>query len=233
MKISCDAQIFDLFPEAEIHGVVFDNVNLLTAGEVREWKRRAVESLRERAIDPELLTEHPSISQWREAYRKFGLKPGKFRSSVEQLYRRALKGDVIETRLPLVNLYCYLSLLQMIPAGGYDFDKIDGDIAIRLTKTGEKFQGIGEQTAAECPPGVVAYADDAGVICFGWNYRDAARTCLDDKTSKAVFFVDSAAGSTRRQAKDAVRDLTNALTAAGCRLTSIFKLNAQEREVFV
>jgi lysyl-tRNA synthetase class 2 len=224
MKVTLSDHFLEKFPEAAIYGAVFENVNLLTP-ESAAWKERAARSVLKSGIKPELLAEHPKIKVWRDAYLRFGLKPGKFRSSIEQLYKRALKGDILETRLPLVNLYCWVSLINMIPAGGYDLSKIEGDITIRLSVEGDEFQAIGERESLRCKPDVVSYADAAGVICYGWNYRDAARTCLQEKTERAVFFVDSVNDSTRQSAEYAMADLSAALRNAGCKIISDFALD--------
>lgn len=232
MKIKCDDEIFEMFPEASFHAVALDTLKTPPEETIADWKRRAAESVAASGIKPELLVEHPAIKEWRNAFSKFGLKPSKFRSSIEQLYKRALKGDLLETRLPLVNLYCYLSVLHLIPAGGYDLDKIEGDaITVRPAIEGEQFRAIGERDALPCQPGAVCYADAGGVICYGWNWRDAARTCLDERTTRAIFFADSAADASRRRAERAIADLAAALNANGSVSISQFVLDAQNREI--
>ena len=47
----------------------------------------------------EQIAEEPRIKAWRDAYRAFGAKPAEFRSSVEAMARRALRGD----ELPAIN----------------------------------------------------------------------------------------------------------------------------------
>lgn len=234
MKLKCDDEIFQMFPEASFHGAVINGVKLPTGEAVVELKQRAAESVAASGIKPELLTEHPAIKEWRSAFSKFGLKPSKFRSSIEQLYKRALKGDLLETRLPLVNLYCYLSVLYMIPAGGYDLDKIEGDvISVRFAKQDEEFRAIGEREAMPCQPGTVCYADSEGVICYGWNYRDAARTCLNENSERVIFFADSATRETRWRAENAIADLSNALGAGDSAGVLHFVLDKQNSEIFI
>lgn len=231
MKIKCDDEIYEMFPEASFHGIALDPVKSLPKDAIADWKRRAADSVAASGIKPELLVEHPAIREWRNAFSKFGLKPSKFRSSIEQLYKRALKGDLLETGLPLVNLYCHLSVLHMIPAGGYDLDKIEGGIiSVRLAKEGEKFQAIGERDVLDCQSGVICYADAGGVICYGWNYRDAARTCLNERTERAVFFADSATAATREQAENAITDLSKALGAKENAVVLRFVLDKQMSE---
>jgi DNA/RNA-binding domain of Phe-tRNA-synthetase-like protein len=225
MKIICNEKVFEKFPEASFHGAIFEKVDLVGEEIANIWRRRAVEDVRTRAIKPELLVEDFAIKEWRDAYRLFGLKPSKFRSSIEQLYKRALKGDFLRTHFPLVNLYCYISIVNMIPMGGYDLDRIKDQIEIRPTKSGEKFQGIGEREPIESQPDVISYSDAEGILCWAWNHRDSLRTCLNDRTQSAIFFADSATGATRKMAERAIQDLAKTLVEIGCRKAAEFVLD--------
>lgn len=111
-------------------------------------------------------------------------------------------------------------------------DKIEGNgISVRFANEGEKFQAIGERNALSCQPGVICYVDANGVICYGWNYRDAARTCLNERTRRAIFFADSATAATRRQAENAIRDLSKALGTNENVVVSQFVLDKQTSEL--
>jgi DNA/RNA-binding domain of Phe-tRNA-synthetase-like protein len=230
MKVICNERIFEKFPEASFHGVIFEKVDLVGEEIANIWRQKAAQDVQTRGIKPELLVEDFAIKEWRDAYHRFGLKPSKYRSSVEQLYKRALKGDFLKTRFPLVNLYCYISIVNMIPMGGYDLRRIEKEIEIRLTKPGERFQGIGEREAIESPPDVVSYADEGGIICWAWNHRDSLRTCLNEKTESAIFFADSATRATYKMAQKAIQDLSEVLARAGCRQTAEFVLDSNTRE---
>src|ERR1700752_1123834 len=118
MIVRCDQELFELFPEASVHGIVFDGV--AEFDQAAAWKQKAIESVASSGFTPETVLESPAVKEWRNAFQRFGVKPSKFRSSIEQLYRRALKQEIIETSLPLVNLYCYVSLIEMVPMGAYD-----------------------------------------------------------------------------------------------------------------
>jgi DNA/RNA-binding domain of Phe-tRNA-synthetase-like protein len=231
MKVRCAPEIFARFPASSIHGVVFDHVDLFSERDAEPYQLQALRSVQESSIQPEFVAETPAIKEWRQAYQMFGLKPSKNRSSIEQLFRRALKGELIQTPLPLVNLYCYVSLIEMIPIGGYDLKKTEGNIVIRFSSGEEEFQSIGESQSSKSEPGVVVYADEAGIICWGWNQRDSARTCLSRETQKAIFFADSATDASRSRAASALDILSDALSSANCARLGSFVLDRQTEEV--
>ncbi len=233
MIVRCDEKLFQSFPAASIHGAVFSGVSNVDENISEQWKLKASESIGGSGITVERLLEFSEFKEWRNAFQKFGVKAGKYRSSVEQLYRRALKGEIIQTKLPVVNLYCYVSLIQIAPMAGYDLDKIQGDIAIRLTGDGEEFTAIGEQQPFTSDPGVVVYADDGGIICWAWNHRDAARTCLTQQSDRVIFFADSAVSESRSRAAAAIEQLSEILTSAGARQVSAFVLDHVNQEAMI
>ena len=233
MIVRCHQELFEAFPDASIHGAVFSGVSNVNEDVSDLWKLNALDSIKSGGITVERILEFPEFKEWRNAFQKFGVKPAKYRSSVEQLYRRALKGEIIQTPLPLVNLYCYVSLIQIAPMAGYDLEKVQGDVAIRLTRDGEEFVGIGEQQQFTSDPGIVVYADDGGIICWAWNHRDAARTSLTEQSDRVIFFADSATADSRFRASAAIDQLSEILTSAGASKVSAFALDRLNNEATI
>jgi len=214
MIVRCDQEVFELFPEASVHAIVFDGLAGFDRATVAPWKQRAIDTVASSGFTSETVLDAPAVKEWRNAFQRFGVKPSKFRSSIEQLYRRALKQEIIETSLPLVNLYCYVSLIEMVPMGAYDLPKVEGDIVIRLSKENETFLGIGDTTPLIAHPGVVVYSDDGGIICWAWNHRDAARVSLSPETNRAIFFADSSSHESESRTADAIALLSDAVSGA-------------------
>jgi len=68
--------------------------------------------------------EDPILRGWREAFRQSGLRPSRYRSSVEALVRRVVRGEDVLTATPVVRLYCALSVIHVSPLGAYDLDRL-------------------------------------------------------------------------------------------------------------
>jgi DNA/RNA-binding domain of Phe-tRNA-synthetase-like protein len=134
--------------------------------------------------------ERPHVAEWRDAYRAFGAKPQRTRSSLEALLRRVPDG------LPRINrltdVYNAVSVLHEIPVGGEDLARYVG--APRLVRaTGEEpFETAADGAAVvEHPePGEVIWCDEAGVTCRRWNWRQCTRTQLTPATTSALFILD-------------------------------------------
>jgi DNA/RNA-binding domain of Phe-tRNA-synthetase-like protein len=133
---------------------------------------------------------HPAIAPWRHAYQTFGVKPSKYRSSIESLLRAA-RAQRIRGVNPLVDLYNTVSLIHLQPCGGEDLAAVRGDIRLELASGGEHFVPLGAQEAEPPQPGEVIYRDDAGVICRCWNWREADRTKLTPATTDAFLCIEA------------------------------------------
>jgi DNA/RNA-binding domain of Phe-tRNA-synthetase-like protein len=192
-RLTATPEFFELFPEARIALVIVRGIDNRPregspfAALLREAQANAVARLQGRP-----LTEHPRIHCWREAYRAFGAKPRDYPSSIENLARRALKGEPLRSINPLVDLYNVVSLTHLLPAGGEDLDAIEGDVVLtRATAAELPVRLLGESEERAPKPGEVIYRDDRGAICRRWNWKEAERTKLTDETRSAILILEA------------------------------------------
>ena len=132
----------------------------------------------------------PHVAAWRDAFRAFGAKPQRTRTSVEALLRR------VEGGLPRVNAltdaYNAVSVRLQTPLGGEDVDAYEGPLRL-VRATGEEHfvtMVAGEESVEHPSPGEVVWRDDLGVTCRRWNWRQCQRTRLTERTTNAVFICD-------------------------------------------
>ncbi len=148
----------------------------------------------------------PAVAPWRAAFGKFGVKPSKYRSSIESMLRSAQAGR-LRSIDPLVDLYNTISLRHRLPVGGEDLAKVSGDIRLTRAHGDEFFVPLGAASPEPPPPGAVIYRDDEGVICSCWNWREAERTMLTESTTDAVLVIESIPPLDPEAARIAVDDL--------------------------
>jgi len=148
---------------------------------------------------------HPFISIWRKIYKKFG--SDSYRCSSEALIRRVSKGDSLPKINKLVDLYNLISLKYVIPVGGEDLDTMEGNLRLGKANGTESFIRIGGEENEPPLEGEVVYKDDKGVICRRWNWREADRTKLTEKTTKAIIVVDGLAEIGNKTVEDATNEL--------------------------
>lgn len=201
-------EVFHAFPDAVLGVVVVDGIdNTHGADAILEELRREEGRVRERLAGIQV-PEHPYIAPWREAYRKFGAKPKDHPSSIENLVRRALKGQPLPSINPLVDLYNMISLRHLLPVGGEDLDRIAGDVLLAIAGADEPpVLLLGEPEARPPKPGEVIYKDDLGAICRRWNWKEADRTKLTAATKRAFLVIEGLPPVGRELVERASREL--------------------------
>jgi DNA/RNA-binding domain of Phe-tRNA-synthetase-like protein len=166
--------------------------------------------------------DEPHVVAWREAFRGFGAKPKRTRSSVEALLRRLDDGLPRIDRL--TDAYNAVSIAHAVPVGGEDIDHYEGPLRLVRATGEEAFDTIdkGEPTVDHPQPGEVVWRDDAGVTCRRWNWRQCVRTRLTGATTQAVFVIDALAPMDDAAVEAAGAALVEALrtTSPDVRLTS-------------
>src|SRR5438309_1103633 len=110
MRFRVAPEIFQRFPDAFIGVVAARGVsNEVPVPAARATLCAAAQEARERLSGVDL-GAHPFIARWRDAFRAAGLNPNKYRSSVESLLARVLKGDMLPALAPAVDLANAISL---------------------------------------------------------------------------------------------------------------------------
>lgn len=133
------------------------------------------------------IKQHPAIAATREAYKRCGKDPGRYRPSAEALRRRVLRGlplYQIDTLVDLVNL---VSLRTGFSIGGFDADKIQGRrLTLGIGREGEPFEGIGRGVLNIA--GLPVYRDAVGGI--GTPTSDHERTKMDVGTTHILVIIN-------------------------------------------
>ena len=134
---------------------------------------------------------HPHIAAWHEAYRAFGAKPQRTAPSVDALWKRARSGGLPRVNW-LVDLYNAVSVRHVLPVGGEDLAGYAGPIRLIRATGDEPFDTVANGTAmVEHPsPGEVVWADDLGVTCRRWNWRQGTRTRLTEESTDVLFLLE-------------------------------------------
>ena len=218
LKLSVDKAIFDSFPAAKI-GWLTAEVFVQPAGEyIEKMKKTLVKRLNDIGISEDTMMLHPDVARWREVYSKMGVKPSKYKSSLESLLRRTFKGDIWSVS-NVVDCYDCVSALNLLPMGAHDMDRLRGDLVLRFGRDGEKFYPLGAgDSVIEVDSRNVVYADEEKICCWLWNYRDTREASVSENTERAVFLVDSAFETEWRSVPQGLEALSKELSVIGCRV---------------
>lgn len=184
-------EIFERYPEVVLGVVTVHGIDNSGTGDALLGPLRHEEDRVRAALAGTQISEHPHIAPWREAYRKFGAKPKDHPSSIENLARRVLKGQSVPHINPLVDLYNTISLRHLVPVGGEDLERVQGDVRLTLATDHEPpVHLLGEPEARPPKPGEVIYKDDLGTLCRRWNWKEAERTKLTAATRHAFLVIE-------------------------------------------
>ncbi len=212
MKIYLTEKLIEQFPDAQIGVLVMKGCqNPPSSSEIQALLAKTQDETRGR-FEGQVVSQLPQIAPWREAYRQFGAKPKKYPSSIENLLKRVLKRENLNSINSLVDIYNIISLRHVLPVGAEDLSKMEGDL--RLAVAGENEQPVqllGEREARPPYPNEVFYTDDIGAICRRWNWKEADRTKLTNDSKDVVFVLEILPPVTPDQLKEALTDLEQLL----------------------
>lgn len=208
MRFVISPIIFEMFPRVHI-GLVRAS-GLKNRGENRE----VIHLIREKEKDIrsvftlENLSSIPRIKAWREAYARFGAKPKKYKSSVENLYKNVLRGKSLRHINRLVDINNYISLKHMIPSGGDDTEKMEGSLCLTTAEGGEFFLALNDTEIQKVKKGEIVYRDDKDILCRRWNWRESDKTKLTEETREALLVVEGLPPVTADEVLVAVEELS-------------------------
>lgn len=187
-KIIIDQEIFNQFPSFN-RGIIIVSEIVNTPGNKR------IKKLLNKEIEQKTgqnLIEDELVKAWDEVHLKFGSNPNQFPPSIKSLLKRIAKGGGLPFINSVVALFNYISIKYLIPCGGDDVEKIQGNLRLGLAKGNESFIPLGTQDKENPEPGEVIYFDDKtlNVMCRRWNWRNGDFTKLIEATKKIVINVD-------------------------------------------
>ncbi len=190
LTYSITAEIFDKYPGYARGVVVAYGVhNGPSPDKLVQLLRAAEASVREQ-VDIETIAEHPRIKPWREAFKAFGAKPSEFRSSIEAMTRRAMRGDLLPSINALVDIGNIVSLHHILPVGGHSIDELTQDISLRLATGEEDFVPFGSTEVEHPMRGEVIFAAGNTVLTRRWTWRQANYTLTLPETVSVEINID-------------------------------------------
>jgi DNA/RNA-binding domain of Phe-tRNA-synthetase-like protein len=203
-------EVFERFP-GYVRGVVicYELTNGESPASLVQMLRDAEASVRGRGVAVEQIAEEPHIKAWRDAYRAFGAKPAEFRSSIEAMARRALRGDELPAISALVDIGNIISLRHMLPAGSHAIDVLKGDIELRFAAGEEEFVPFGTNDLEHPLPGEVVFVEGSQVLTRRWTWRQANHTLTLPYTTAVEFNVDGLPPVTREEVEEACQEVAD------------------------
>lgn len=143
-------------------------------------------------IHIEELATLPKIKDGREAYKRLGKAPSKYRLSSEALIRRVLQGKGVYKINNIVEINNLISLKSKFPVGSYDIKNLNPPVSLRIGKEGSRYKGIGKELInIEHLP---VLTDSIG--SFGSSTSDSERAMITNDVREILMCIYSFSGRT-------------------------------------
>jgi DNA/RNA-binding domain of Phe-tRNA-synthetase-like protein len=232
-QIAIDQEIFDRFPDFRRGLIIVDDVeNALSDDVISDTLNREIR----KKVGINLL-DNEFVKAWDSVYLKLGTNPNKFPPSIKSLLKRVAKSGSFRFVNSIVALFNYVSIKYLIPCGGDDVQRIEGDLRLGLSKGNEVFTPLGSESKETPESGEVIYFDDMtlNVMCRRWNWRNGDFTKIIEVTKRLVINIDGIA-PVPRSVIELARDELATLLADRCHAkltTDLLDVNRRTIEIAI
>lgn len=163
-------------------------------------------------LNNEIIGSYPEIQSYRKIYKEMGIDWHSRRPSPEALLRRiALKKDLYQINT-CVDAYNLVVMKNRISSGAFDIDQIQFPTVLRHPKEGEEILLIGDNEPTKYSVKELAYFDEIGGYNIDFNYRDAQRTAVTEKTKNILINIDGIYDISREAVEKTLRETIEEIT---------------------
>ena len=151
---------------------------------IKSFSENVIEGIRSQ-IDLNGISQRSAIKEAKDAYRILGKDPSRYRPSAEALTRRVVGGKELYRINNVVDILNLISIESGFSIGGYDAEKIVGDVQFGIGAENEPYEAIGRGALniANLP----IFRDDLGA--FGSPTSDSQRTMVTEQTDKFLMII--------------------------------------------
>ncbi len=190
MKIEISSEIRKACPDLKLAVIRCRVQNGVTSDEFWEEMETEMQKIRSTYLIEEI-NKRPEIAATRQAYKTLGKDPNRYRPSAEALCRRIVREIEIYKVSTLVDIINLVSIRSGFSIGGFDADKIQGDVVLGVGTADDEFEAIGRGLLNV--EGLPLYRDETGGI--GTPTSDNERTKITDSTTHLLMIINGYSGN--------------------------------------
>lgn len=139
----------------------------------------------------EEINKRPEILSTRQAYKKLGKDPNRYRPSSEALCRRIVRDIPIYRLNTLVDIINIVSIASGYSIGAFDYEKIQGNLILDTGRNDDQFDAIGRGMLNI--EGLPVFRDEISGI--GTPTSDCERTKITMETTEILIIINDYLGS--------------------------------------
>jgi len=193
------------YPSVSIGVAIIKGVKILKSDEnLEKAKNELLNSLTD--LTTEQLGLSPEVISYRKLYKETGVDWHSRRPSPEALLRRVALNKGLYTVNTCVDAYNLIVMKNRVSVGAFDADNIVFPTVLRFAKEGEEIHLLGDENPTKYKAGEIAYFDQKGGFNMDFNYRDAQRTMVTEKTTNLYINVDGVYDVTREKVERTLQE---------------------------
>lgn len=201
MNITINKEVFDkLHPKLKVAFIKVKDINNTEKLDEVVLLLKEVEKYVRFTYNKDTLRTHHLVSSWAMMEEKQMSKVKRKHSSLERIFHRILDRREIAVKNVVQNLVYYLSLKNIVPMAVDDYDKLKGNLSIRLAKGTER-QGIKKGTLIYCDN-----AKEGKVLGSKLDLWKSPRTRVNPKTKNVLVHIEALPPITAKQFNEVVRE---------------------------
>ncbi|HEY5591408.1 MAG TPA: phenylalanine--tRNA ligase beta subunit-related protein [Paludibacter sp.] len=189
MNISISNKIREACPQLALAIIICEVKNSVTSDKL--WYEIDTEIQRiNTTYSLEEINKRPEIAATRKIYKTLGKDPNRYRPSAEALCRRIVREIPIYQVSTLVDIINLVSIRSGFSIGGFDIEKIQGNIRLDVGTAADEFEAIGRGLMNV--EGLPFYRDEVGGI--GTPTSDNERSKISENTTQLLLIINGYSG---------------------------------------
>ncbi len=177
------------YPSVSIGVALIRGVGIKKIDERLEGEKKELLAFLE-GLTTEKIGLYPEIVSYRKLYKEMGIDWHSRRPSPEALLRRVALGKGLYTINTCVDAYNLVVMKHRVSVGVFDLDSVKFPTILRYAGAGDEILLLGDEITTKYTAKELAYYDKKGGYNIDFNYRDARRTMVTEKTKNIWINVD-------------------------------------------
>ncbi|OGG01411.1 lysine--tRNA ligase [Candidatus Gottesmanbacteria bacterium RBG_16_52_11] len=208
---SVDEEVRRRFPSVSVGVAVIRGITVKKSDPGLEAEKQALITELS-GLTTERIGKFPEVLSYRRLYREMGIDWHSKRPTTEALLRRIAQGKGIPAVNTCVDAYNLTVIRHRVSNGAFDADHIRFPTRLRFAGAGDEILLIGDDQPAAYSGRELAYYDQEGGYNINFNFRDARRTMVTEKTRNILINVDGVYDITPEKVNRTLRDCVDLVT---------------------
>jgi lysyl-tRNA synthetase class 1 len=200
-----DPVVRQKYPSISIGIAIIRGVNIAKQNELLEKEKLSlIDSLK--TLTNETIGQFSEILSYRKLYKEMGIDWHSRRPSPEALLRRVMQGKGLYTVNTCVDAYNLVVMKHRVSVGAFDLNQVKFPTVLRYANSGDEILLLGDEKPTVYREKELAYYDQNGGYNIDFNYRDAKRTMVTEKTKDIWINVDGIFDITPDQVQQSLKE---------------------------